>query len=326
MTSFSPSRLLVLALALAGAALARPLDATEVEMLAGDRAVLEEQIEYLEEDLGDHPDLERYEAEYRAALEGATPKPLGRRRFAAALKNARTVLLGDEHTSLDSQDDAVRVIGSMASGAGPLHVVLEWVDRRHQATVDAFLTGRMRTQDLRDAVDYDRHWSFPFEGYAKVLEVMRKHQARAHLVEDFEAHLDLTTRDQRITQVVQGIRARDPKARVLVIYGVFHLLGKGHLFDRLSAIGARPELVLVGEAPQAYWSALVRDQDTEVAALQDLGGGKVLLRGGEPNARLFGYREYLRELLGVDEDELEDEFGELSLPVTRFSILHSHLQ
>lgn len=285
---------------------AAPWPPESLDQLAAAESVVTLQIQELEEELPDTPDLDRYQQEYRQAIPDRALRAVPTEEMSRRLREAPVVFLSDQHTLERSQSRTVQVLEETGAG-GDLALVIEWVDRGDQPSLDAFLAGRMTLEDLRRAVEFDRLWGFPWEGYAEILRTARRLGVPVLAVDSLREHLSLGDRDQRITDTVLAHREAHPGTRYLVVYGCYHLAGRDHLPERMSAAGIPPGLTLTGDAPEAYWSHVRETSDPTGAEFLELAPDLYYVHNGAPLERDLSYRDYLLEMLGWDPDELLDQ-------------------
>ena len=294
-------RLVAPALALfagfAGALGAAPLSLAEVRGRVASYRLLEEERDELVEELPPTQSLDRYREEYQRALGRPRWRHLDRAAAHEAFARADRVLLADYHIAPESQLRTVEVLEAMAT-RGPVTLVLEWIDRRYQVAVDAYLAGDMDAESLRKKIHYDEHWPFAWKHYRPVLEAARRVKSRVILVEDFaaESQASLSERDDAVVAAVQAVA--DGDTRLLVVYGSYHTLGEGHLGDKLAAAGFPVDWTLTGEAPEVWFRALTRHRDPDRLHFLSLGDRRMYVRNGTPTERISGEITDLEWLLG----------------------------
>lgn len=291
-----------LLLLLAASLRAAPLSLDQIDCLAELHLALKAQLAEMNEVFGEPEALVRYEQEYRQAVREQTAEITPVADLEERLAGAELVLFGDTHTEIESQENTIEALRAMRRGDGPVTLVIEWIDRSFQAEVDAFLAGETDGATLREAVEYDRHWSFSWEHYLPVLEAARELGAGVLLVEDHLHRQELGDRDRDIATLTLTHRARNPGRRYLVAYGSYHTFGRGHLPDLFVAGGLAPDAVLLGEAPEVYFRALRKVRDPERLRFVRLGPGLYFVENGTPvereretRDRFMGYAGWLEE-------------------------------
>lgn len=197
---------------------------------------------------GSPPDaqFEAYRSDYLAALPIESARALPRSQLFARAATARTVLVGDQHDSLEAKQLALDLVHAMRA-RGPVTLAIEFINPPFQSVLDDHTAGRIDLAALRDRAYKPSSWSFDWRLYAGLLEGARAAGVPVVSVEP-GTHLSLTARDAGIARAVKAI-----PGRVLVFYGSYHLLGRGHLADQLA-----PELVVTPSAQERYWALASR--------------------------------------------------------------------
>lgn len=298
---------LVFAVFLFGGAglLARPLGVEAQEMLREMDQTLRQQIAEIEETMVPSESFRAYEGEYFAALEPARPIPKPWGELQARLETQRLVLLSDTHSSPSSQGLGKKVLAEMRA-SGPVGLVLEWIAPRFQAEVDTFLAGKISLPALKEAIDFEDHWGFPFPGYGEILTYARDHGVPIQLVDPLRG-LSLAERDQKIVAGTLRLSQKRPEARILVIYGTYHLLGKNHLSERFARSPLGQPLVLVDTAPKLFWRVFSKTPDLAKLGCMQLFPDVYFLSEQSPTERAWDYRDYLFRISGYEEEEFEVE-------------------
>lgn len=286
-------------------AAADPIGRDEVARLRAVNDTLAAHIALMEGDLTPSPALVAYEKEFRRAVPSVAPRAIPEARFAEKLAAANVVLLGDDHATTLSQANTVRTLALMAKGRRPLTLVIEWIDRRHQATVDRYLAGDMPATELAKRIEFAKTWGFSWPAYLKVLEAAKRLKVPVLLVERLYEKPGLAKRDAFIAADIVAYRARRPDHRLLVVYGEYHLLGRDHLTDRLAKAGIPADMVIIGDAEHAFWSLLERSLDPDLIPPAELGGIVHYQKFGSPLERRVAYRRYLMKLLDYTQDDFE---------------------
>ncbi len=297
-----------LASALAVGALAAPVPEAKLELAREVGTALSAQLAELDGMFSANRSLSSYRKAFEAALPGrpgpSLPAPvLGRR-----LAEAEVVVLGDFHCLAESQARAARLLAAMAKGgARTPTLVVEWVDRDDQAALDDFLAGRIESEAFRKKVEFDRLWGFSWPAYRKMLEAARKLGARVLAFDSLRDKAGLGERDRAVTRGVLADRKDRPGERYLVVYGVYHVAGRGHLGERLAEAFPGRTLRIVDEAPEAWYRAAGEGRDRAELVAFELGKDLVYVGGASPVERDLAARDHALETTGAEEDELETE-------------------
>lgn len=296
----------ILILIVTGVVSAAGISKEEFNRLRHVEKVLHQQIAEMEGELKTSKQLETYKKSYLAALPKSSPRPIADTQVAKTLAAARYVIMGDEHTTNQSQANTVTVLSMMRAGKEPLTLVLEWIDISYQKQIDEFLAGRIPLKDLRSKISFDKLWGFSWASYSKILSAAKKLKTPILLVERLKGSHSLADRDTFITKTIAESAKKTPGMRYLVVYGDYHVLGPGHLSDKMAKAGLKPQTILIGEAVDIYWKLLGQLKDPEQIGFADLGSEIYYVRNGTPLERSLSYRDYLMKMLGYSKDDFEE--------------------
>ncbi|EKD83906.1 MAG: hypothetical protein ACD_39C00379G0002 [uncultured bacterium] len=300
---------LLLLLSAAGTTEASEISKDEFNRLRQVEQVLLKQIGEMEAELKTSKQLADYRKSYLAAVPGVAPKPLNDADMAKLLAGARYVMLGDEHTTNQSQMNTSTVLRMMRSGKEPVTLVLEWIDISFQKEIDAFLAGRLQLKELQTKISFDKLWGFSWSSYSKILSAAKQLKTPILLVERLKGNHSLADRDSFITATIAAHAKKSANMRYLVVYGDYHVLGTGHLSQKLAKAGFKPQTILIGDAPEIYWKLLGKIKDPAKIGFAGLGNGIYYIRNGTPLERSLSYRNYLMKILGFKKSDFEEWVG-----------------
>ncbi len=299
----------ILLLVVAGVAGAASISKDEFSRLRLVEKILHQQIAEMEGELKASKQLEAYKKSYLAAVPKTVPRPVSDSEIARILAAARYVIMGDEHTTSQAQANTTMVLSMMRASKEPVTLVLEWVDISFQKQIDEFLAGRIPLKDLRGKISFDKLWGFSWASYSKILSAAKKLKTPILLVERLKGSHNLADRDTFITKTIADHAKKTPGMRYLVVYGDYHVLGTGHLSDKMAKAGLKPQTILIGEAAEIYWKLLGQLKDPEKAGFANLGSGIYYIRNGTPLERSMYYRDYLMKMLGYSKNDFEEWVG-----------------
>mgnify|MGYP000974521507 FL=1 len=292
-----------------GTAMAGEISKDEFDRLRAVDKLLRSHISEMESQLKASPSLKKYMKEYEAALPKTAPQPVSDSEMAKMLAGARYVMLGDEHTTARSQANTVLVLKMMKAAKEPVTLVIEWVDVSFQKEVDAFLAGKISVKDLKTKISFDKLWGFSWTDYAKILSAAKQLKVPVLLTERLKGTHSLSDRDSFITSTVAAHAKQNAGMRYLVVYGDYHILGPDHLSDKLEKAGLKPQLQLIGDAPEVYWKLLGKVKDPDKIGFARLTDNIFYVVNGTPAERSLSYRNYLMKLLGYTKSDFEDWAG-----------------
>lgn len=269
-----------------------------------------EQISEMEADLKASKSLEKYKKEYLAAVPKGNPKALSDAAMSKLLAEARYVLLGDEHTTDKSQQNAAMVLKLMKSGKDQVTLVIEWIDISFQNDVDAFLAGKLALKDLKTKIGFDKLWGFSWTSYARILNAAKQLKTPVLLVERLKGQQhSLNARDDFIVATINSHAQKNKGMRYLVVYGDYHIIGNAHLAQKLAKVGMKPQICLIGDAPEVYWKLLGSIKDPAKIGFAELGNGIFYIVNGTPLERSLSYRNYLMKMVGFRKSDFEEWIG-----------------
>lgn len=269
-----------------------------------------EQISEMEADLKPSKSLEQYKKEYLAAVAKASPRAISDAAMGKLLAGARYVLLGDEHTTDRSQQNAAMVLKLMKAGSDQVTLVIEWIDISFQNEVDAFLAGKLALKDLKTKISFDKLWGFSWTSYARILNAARQLKTPVLLVERLKGQQhSLNSRDDFIVSTINSHSQKNKGMRYLVVYGDYHIIGNGHLAQKLAKTGMKPQICLIGDAPEVYWKLLGSLKDPGKIGFAELGNGIFYIVNGTPLERSLSYRNYLMKMVGFKKSDFEEWVG-----------------
>ena len=292
-----------------GTAMAGEISKDEFDRLRAVDKLLRSHISEMESQLKASPSLKKYMKEYEAALPKTAPQPVSDSEMAKMLAGARYVMLGDEHTTARSQANTVVVLKMMKAAKEPVTLVIEWIDVSFQKEVDAFLAGKISVKDLKTKISFDKLWGFSWTDYAKILSAAKQLKVPVLLTERLKGTHSLSDRDSFITSTVAAHAKQNAGMRYLVVYGDYHILGPDHLSDKLEKAGLKPQLQLIGDAPEVYWKLLGKVKDPDKIGFARLTDNIFYVVNGTPAERSLSYRNYLMKLLGYTKSDFEDWAG-----------------
>jgi hypothetical protein len=281
-------------------AIAKKLTIEEIHRMKDAHHRIRREIERWDSPLPPGDPLAIYENEFRRAIPLSKPKPAKSSELSTSLGEAPFVFLGDDHGNPRAQQNAIRVMKSMANrndSEHPLTLVIEWIDSKFQPVIDDYLAGKLTLDEVRTKAEYDAHWDFDWKRYSNVLSSARSLGVHVLAAETDRAQHELGERDAGIERTLIKHRNTHGNSRYLVMYGEDHLLGERHLAGRMAQHGFEPQLfVLQKLTPQFYWNTLHDIRDTNKMSLLRLNKQTYFLDTGTPLETDY---QYLKELSGL---------------------------
>jgi hypothetical protein len=163
---------------------------------------------------------EKYNAELKQAWTAST-KTL----ILNDLKQKDIVLLGDFHALQQSQKSHLRILRELIHHR-EIVMGVEFLQVKHQSFVDDYLNGIITEKELREKVQWDKNWGFPWSHYLPLLQWAKENKVAVY-------GLDWSIKDHSLKSIklrenfssvqIKKIKSKHTKALVVVIYGELHL-------------------------------------------------------------------------------------------------------
>lgn len=95
--------------------------------------------------------------------------------LAAALRNARAVLVGETHDRLDHHLNQLEIIRSLHESGTRIAIGMEAFQQPFQRHLDDYIGGRIDAAELLRSTEYFERWQYDFRLYEPVLRYAREH-------------------------------------------------------------------------------------------------------------------------------------------------------
>lgn len=246
-------------------------------------------------------ELVAYQREYERSFRGYR-KIVSRERLVAALAQADIVLQGDFHTLRESQRAGVRLLRDLLP-CRELVLAVEMVNQEYQSYLDGYVAGQIEEDEFLKAIEYERHWGFPWANYRPFFELARECGIPVYAANAPPPAEESTLqfRDGLAAQVIVNAARGHPRALVYAIAGDFHI-GRTHLPRRVreflkdEACGRR--LVVLHQNVDAFYWDLARRRLEHQAEVLEVAPDEFCLMNSTPVAK---YQSYFHWELGQDE-------------------------
>lgn len=222
--------------------------------------------------------------------------PLSQAELEARVASADIILVGDYHALPASQQFAASLIERTALSR---RVVLgvEAILSRDQALLHQWWRREIREQELRDRLRYDREWGYRWTPFYELLTAARDHGHGIYGLDCLPRHdmRRIRSRDRHAADKISEMRARHPKAALIVLFGESHLAPE-HLPRALAqTLPGQQTLTILQNLDAIYWQAM---QDN--AAAVSLGPDVVCVFNSSPLEKYESYRLCLEKWHGED--------------------------
>lgn len=243
----------------------------------------------------------------------------------ARVARADLVYVGDYHTLRMAQQAYLALLKSALNGGRRVVLALEFVETRHQATLDAFVAGKLSEKTFLSRIGHPYRGPFDiWPGFAPILELARREKLEV-LAIDRRAigPRSLELRDEAAARpIARAARAAD-RPLVLVLVGQFHV-APCHLPRRVEALlgpHRREALVVYQNAEGVYWS-LARTGRVETTRAVQISQRELCLVNTPPVVCQRSFLDYVEAEAGdapIDESGIALTFRHLARDIGRFT-------
>jgi len=266
-----------------------------------------------------------YEARYRrrtASYRQVLPLPVVHQR----VRSADVVYVGDYHTLPLAQETYLGLAARALETGRRVVLALECVEGRHQASLDAYLAGRLPERTLLERLGRAPGpgadgWS----GFRPLLSFARRHRLEVVGIDRrVQGERSLELRDAYAAErIARAARAED-RPQVLVLVGQYHVT-PCHLPAQVErALGeahARRGLVVYQNSEGVYWR-LAREGKAGGVEAVELADGSVCLLNASPVMCQQSFLDYLEAEAGdapIRERGAAERFREMASLIARLA-------
>jgi len=176
------------------------------------------------------PAVTLYYEEYWKEFETGYGRVSSKRELLQAAAKASILYCGDYHTLRQSQATALRLIEDL-SREREVIVAIEMIAIEDQASIDAYLDGRLDDIQLLKAIDYANTWDFHWPPYRAILDFCRRRGLRVVGINcdpSSDRSDRILERDFRAAETIVRETEARPEALVFVFDGDLHV-ARDHL-------------------------------------------------------------------------------------------------
>jgi hypothetical protein len=186
-----------------------------------------------------------------------------------ALCRARVALSADFHAYAQSQRAHLRLLRDHV-GEKPVVLALECLAPTHEPKAAKFLSGGLSEEEFLTAVEWDKNWGFPWEGYRPLFELARDRGFTVRAIGRPQLS-NLPKRDAWTADRLTHLAEEFPQALVFAVIGEWHL-AEAHLPRRLRAHRSlkAPGAVVVfhQDVEQLYFKLAQKNKESAVDVLK----------------------------------------------------------
>jgi hypothetical protein len=141
------------------------------------------------------------------------------------------IFWGDFHGVRQYQKNLLRWLKKQDLNKAPLVLALECLPSKNQKWVDLFLTGELSESQFLEKVKWNQTWGFPWLHYKPLFDWARENKQSLKVINgpliQGKVHSSNKTREKWGLSIVLKEMEQNPKAKVFVLYGEYHLLPQG---------------------------------------------------------------------------------------------------
>jgi len=224
--------------------------------------------------VGASPAFKAYEARYRR-LSSRYRRALDMSGVHRRVTSADVVHVGDYHTLRFAQRAFLELATSAVGSGRRVVLALEFVEARHQATVDRYLKGRLGDRAFLDRIGHPYSGAFDIWPHFKPLfQFARSHRLQVVAIDKRAAGKDsLQRRDEAAAKLIAKAALAPDRPLVLVLMGQYHV-APPHLpasVERALGTNARAQLVVLQNPEGVWWKLASKGlaDSTEAVELSD---------------------------------------------------------
>jgi hypothetical protein len=252
----------------------------------------------------------RYERATRRYRKVLTPAHVGKRVAAADV-----VYVGDYHTLRLAQAGFLELAREAVDTGRRVVLALEFVESRHQATLDAFLAGKLSEKRFLARIGHPYRGPFDiWPGFAPIFEFARQKKLTVIAIDRrAPGPRSLEVRDQGASEAIARALEADDRPLVLVLVGQFHV-APAHLPRQVERRVTREldSLVVYQNAEGIYWSLAARGLVENTRAVE-ISANELCLVNTSPVVAQRSFLDYVEAEAG---DAPLDDDGEHGIATT----------
>ena len=144
----------------------------------------------------------------------------------SAVKRAQAVFVGDYHTLPQAQRSFLRLLKRIPKSR-PKVIALEFIQGRHQKTLDSYIAGEIHESEFLKAIDHENHWIFGgWSSFKPILDFARFHDYPIIGIDSQgkgATGSTLIKRDAYAAKKLAAIHSKYPDHLILVLVGELHV-------------------------------------------------------------------------------------------------------
>lgn len=168
-------------------------------------------------------------------------------------RKSRLILLGDQHSDVVLHRRLLHILQLAKSSQKKITLVCEFIGQQDEKLMDDFLAGRLSLVKLRKKIKqrWPQSWmdldEFDSAFYIDLVLLARRESFSIRALEPTPRH-PLLKRDRVMAATIARLFREQPDSLLVVLVGHTHLLGRGHLTERLERF--RPLVIVPKPSPR----------------------------------------------------------------------------
>ena len=243
----------------------------------------------------------------------------------ARVAKADLVYVGDYHTLRMAQQAYLALLNSALSSGRRVVLALEFVESRHQASLEAFVAGKLSEKTFLSRIGHPYRGPFDiWPGFAPILEIARRRKLEVLAIDRrASGPRSLELRDEAAAKPIARASKAADRPLVLALVGQFHVAPR-HLPRRVEALLGQTEresLVVYQNAEGIYWS-LARTGKVETTRAVEISDRELCLVNTSPVVCQRSFLDYVEAEAGdapLEESGIALTFRHLARDIGRFT-------
>jgi hypothetical protein len=240
-------------------------------------------------------ELRSYERSFRSSFPKSA-RPAKKSDLIQAITRSNLVLVGDFHPFRQSQKGFLRLLEECAAKVSRPVLALECIQQHHQNAVNEYLANYLTAEELRDKIDFEKHWPFSWNNYRELLTCAKQLKIPVlalNISGRKKKAASLRDRDIAASNKISDEILSHKNSTVFILYGELHL-AQPHLPRELRiSLKRQARLLTVHQnIPELYWKTkkLKNGQRPEVLRLSS---DQYCVLNSVPWVKLRSYLEWL---------------------------------
>ncbi len=218
------------------------------------------------------------------------------REVIARLRTTDIVYVGDYHTLKLAQQTYLELVQALVSGKRRVVLALEFIEGRAQASLDAFLAGRLSETAFLRRIGHPYRGDFDiWPSFREILAFARKHRVEVVAIDRrAPGPRSLEQRDAFAARQIAAVAKADDRPLVMVLMGQFHI-APAHLpslVQRQLGATTRADQIVYQNAEGIWWRLAERGLAGEAQAVE-LDARQVCLISASPVVCQRSFLDYV---------------------------------